>query len=220
MNPIKVVVKSMLTNIRNVYCVGRNYKLHAEELGNAVPDEPMIFMKPSHAVVALNSETLQLPATKGEVHYEAELVIQIGRDYEPGMAVDELVDAYAFGIDFTLRDVQTVIKKKGHPWTAAKGFKNSAPITAFQPFPGAQALLEKDFTLTKNGAEVQRGNIRNMIFSLQDIVDYVGHHYGLGSGDVIFTGTPEGVGPTAEGDVLELAWGGDSLGKCTVAAVQ
>ncbi|WDQ35509.1 fumarylacetoacetate hydrolase family protein [Paenibacillus marchantiae] len=208
----------MLTNIRNVYCVGRNYKLHAEELGNAVPDEPMIFMKPSHAVVALNSETLQLPATKGEVHYEAELVIQIGRSYEPGMAVDELIDAYAFGIDFTLRDVQTVIKKKGHPWTAAKGFKNSAPVTAFQPFPGAQALLEKDFTLTKNGAEVQRGNIRNMIFSLQDIVDYVGHHYGLGPGDVIFTGTPEGVGPTAAGDVLELAWDGEPLGKCTIAA--
>lgn len=170
----------MLTNIRNVYCVGRNYKLHAEELGNAVPDEPMIFMKPSHAVVPLNGETLELPATKGEVHYEAELVVQIGRSYEPGMAVDELVDAYAFGIDFTLRDVQTVIKKKGHPWTAAKGFRNSAPVTAFQAFPGAAALLEKDFTLTKNGEVVQRGNISNMIFSLQDIVDYVGHHYGLG----------------------------------------
>lgn len=208
----------MLTNIRNVYCVGRNYKLHAEELGNAVPDEPMIFMKPSHAVVPLNGDTLQLPATKGEVHYEAELVVHIGRDFEPGMAVDELIDAYAFGIDFTLRDVQTVIKKKGHPWTAAKGFKNSAPVTAFQTFPGAQALLEKDFTLTKNGAEVQRGNIRNMIFGLQDIVDYVGHHYGLGPGDVIFTGTPEGVGPTAAGDVLELAWDGESLGKCTISA--
>lgn len=113
----------MLTNIRNVYCVGRNYKLHAEELGNAVPDEPMIFMKPSHAVVPLNGETLGLPATKGEVHYEAELVVQIGRSYEPGMAVDELVDAYAFGIDFTLRDVQTVIKKKATRGQRPKGSK-------------------------------------------------------------------------------------------------
>ncbi|WP_440118644.1 fumarylacetoacetate hydrolase family protein [Paenibacillus sp. QZ-Y1] len=210
----------MLTNIRNVYCVGRNYKLHAEELGNAVPDEPMIFMKPSHAVVPLNGELIELPATKGEVHYEAELVVRIGRSYESGMTVDELVDAYALGIDFTLRDVQSVIKKKGHPWTAAKGFKNAAPVTAFQTFPGAQALLEKDFTLTKNGDEVQRGNIRNMIFSLQEIVDYVGHHYGLGPGDVIFTGTPEGVGPTAAGDVLELTWDGVSLGKSTITAAE
>ncbi|WP_145329347.1 fumarylacetoacetate hydrolase family protein [Paenibacillus xylanexedens] len=210
----------MLTNIRNVYCVGRNYKLHAEELGNAVPDEPMIFMKPSHAVVPLNGGSLELPASKGEVHYEAELVIRIGEDYKPGAHVDELVDAYAFGIDFTLRDVQTVIKKKGHPWTAAKGFKNSAPITSFQTFPGAVALLEKDFTLTKNGVQVQRGNIVNMIFSLQDIVDYVGHHYGLGPGDIIFTGTPEGVGAAQPGDMLELAWAGDSLGACTIKAAE
>ncbi|MGF6354577.1 fumarylpyruvate hydrolase [Paenibacillus sp. 4624] len=210
----------MLTNIRNVYCVGRNYKLHAEELGNAVPDEPMIFMKPSHAVVPLNGEYLELPASKGEVHYEAELVIRIGQNYKPGVGVDELVDAYAFGIDFTLRDVQTVIKKKGHPWTAAKGFKNAAPITPFQTFPGAAALLEKDFTLTKNGVQVQRGNIVNMIFSLQDIVDYVGHHYGLGPGDIIFTGTPEGVGAAQPGDVLELAWAGESLGACTIKAAE
>ncbi|MGQ8871562.1 fumarylacetoacetate hydrolase family protein [Paenibacillus sp. TSA_86.1] len=208
----------MLTNIRNVYCVGRNYKLHAEELGNAVPDEPMIFMKPSHAVVPLTGEVLELPFEKGEVHYEAELVIRIGQDYKRGVLVDELVDAYAFGIDFTLRDVQTVIKKKGHPWTAAKGFKNSAPITAFQTFPGAASLLEKDFTLTKNGVRVQRGNIVNMIFSLQDIVDYVGHHYGLGPGDIIFTGTPEGVGAAQAGDVLELAWDGEPMGACTIKA--
>ncbi|WP_342555289.1 fumarylacetoacetate hydrolase family protein [Paenibacillus sp. FSL R7-0652] len=210
----------MLTNIRNVYCVGRNYKLHAEELGNAVPEEPMIFMKPSHAVVPLNGEALELPADKGEVHYETELVIRIGRDYESGVQVDELVDAYAFGIDFTLRDVQTVIKKKGHPWTAAKGFKNAAPVTSFQTFPGAAALLEKDFTLTKNGVQVQRGNIVNMIFSLQDIVDYVGHHYGLGPGDIIFTGTPEGVGAAQVGDVLELSWGSEPIGACTIKAAE
>lgn len=133
----------MLTNIRNVYCVGRNYKLHAEELGNAVPDEPMIFMKPSHAVVPLNGETLELPATKGEVHYEAELVVQIGRNFEPGMAVDALVDAYGFGIDFTLRDVQTVIKKKGHPWTAAKGFKKFRSGYSISGIPGCGSITGK-----------------------------------------------------------------------------
>lgn len=124
----------MLTNIRNVYCVGRNYKLHAEELGNAVPDEPMIFMKPSHAVVPLNGESLELPASKGEVHYEAELVIRIGQDYKPGVRVDELVDAYAFGIDFTLRDVQTVIKKKDTRGRPPKGLKTPHPSHPFRHF--------------------------------------------------------------------------------------
>ncbi|MDQ0174144.1 fumarylacetoacetate hydrolase family protein [Paenibacillus tundrae] len=208
----------MLTNIRNVYCVGRNYKLHAEELGNAVPDEPMIFMKPSHAVVPLNGEAIALPSTQGEVHYEAELVIRIGQNYQPGISIVNLVDAYAFGIDFTLRDVQSVIKKKGHPWTAAKGFKNSAPITEFQAFTDVDSLQKADFTLNKNGEEVQRGNIRNMIFDLLTIVDYVGQHYGLGEGDVIFTGTPEGVGSTVAGDVLELTWNGKSVGQCTIVA--
>ncbi|MDR6722529.1 2-keto-4-pentenoate hydratase/2-oxohepta-3-ene-1,7-dioic acid hydratase in catechol pathway [Paenibacillus amylolyticus] len=208
----------MLTNIRNVYCVGRNYKLHAEELGNAVPDEPMIFMKPSHAVVPLNGEAIALPSTQGEVHYEAELVIRIGQNYQPGISIVNLVDAYAFGIDFTLRDVQSVIKKKGHPWTAAKGFKNSAPITEFQAFTDVDSLQKADFTLNKNGEEVQRGNIRNMIFDLQTIVDYVGQHYGLGEGDIIFTGTPEGVGSTVAGDVLELTWNGESVSQCTIVA--
>lgn len=99
--------------IRNVYCVGRNYKLHAAELGNDVPEEPMIFLKPSHAVVRLEGQTLELPQNKGEVHYEGELVLRVSRAYEPGVKVDDLVDQMALGIDFTLRDVQTGIKKKG-----------------------------------------------------------------------------------------------------------
>lgn len=133
----------MLTNIRNVYCVGRNYKLHAEELGNAVPEEPMIFMKPSHAVVPLNGETLELPASKGEVHYEAELVVQIGRSYEPGMAVDELVEAYAFGIDFTLRDVQSVIKKKATHGQRPKGSEIPLRLLHFRHSRVRQLYLRK-----------------------------------------------------------------------------
>lgn len=133
----------MLTNIRNVYCVGRNYKLHAEELGNAVPEEPMIFMKPSHAVVPLNGEALELPADKGEVHYETELVIRIGRDYESGVQVDELVDAYAFGIDFTLRDVQTVIKKKGTRGRLRKDLKTLRPSHLFRHFPEQQRCSKR-----------------------------------------------------------------------------
>ncbi|GAB6988612.1 fumarylacetoacetate hydrolase family protein [Paenibacillus pini] len=203
--------------IRNVYCVGRNYKLHAQELGNDVPDEPMIFMKPSHAVVSLEESVLALPADQGEIHYEGEIVLHIAQEYETGIQVNELVDQMALGIDFTLRDVQNVIKKKGHPWTAAKGFKSSAPITSFIPFPGTDAILKQDFTVIKNGIEVQRGNVSDMIFSLQDIVEYIGTHYGLGEGDIIFTGTPAGVGPTVSGDKFELFWGEDQLGSCVIA---
>lgn len=206
----------MCALVNNVYCVGRNYQLHAAELGNAVPEEPMIFLKPSHAVVPLDGSVLQLPLDRGSLHFEGELVIQAARDYEPGMSVDELVDTMALGIDFTLRDVQSVIKEKGHPWTAAKAFKSSAPLTASVAFPGMESLSDTDFTVIKNGEEVQRGNVKDMIFSLQTIIDYIGKHYGLGKGDLIFTGTPAGVGPTVSGDVFELYWGDVRLGRCEI----
>ncbi|SDW20749.1 fumarylacetoacetate hydrolase family protein [Paenibacillus sp. PDC88] len=206
----------MNSQIRNVYCVGRNYRLHAEELGNAVPDEPMIFMKPSHAVVLMEDQELTLPGGRGEIHYEAELVVRIGADHTPGMNVDEVIDAYAFGIDFTLRDVQSVIKQKGHPWTAAKGFKNSAPISKFEPVQSIQSLTDFEFTLNKNEEEVQRGNIRDMIFTIQNIADYLSEHYGLGPGDIIFTGTPAGVGPVEPGDRLELTWADEAKGSVIV----
>lgn len=202
--------------IANVYCVGRNYRLHAEELGNEVPSEPMIFMKPSHAVVSMNHGGISLPDNAGEVHYESELVLRIGRRYEPGMRVDELVDVMALGIDFTLRDVQSVLKKKGHPWTKAKGFRNSAPITPYMAFPGAEEIAAEDFTLLINGKLVQRGNTSDMIFSLQQILDYVGEHYGLDEGDHIFTGTPAGVGAIYKGDKLELSYGSKLLGSCEI----
>lgn len=202
--------------IRNIYCVGRNYRLHIAELGNDVPSEPMIFMKPSHAVVLMDGSTIELPAGRGEVHYEAELVLRIARDYQPGMNVDDLVDVMAFGIDFTLRDIQNKLKEKGHPWTAAKAFLNSAPMTPYIAFPGDADIAGADFVLRKNGEVVQRGNTRHMIFSLQQIVDYIAKNYGLGKGDLIFTGTPEGVGPVASGDKLELDYAGQVLGSCTV----
>ncbi|WP_025715833.1 fumarylacetoacetate hydrolase family protein [Paenibacillus sp. 1-18] len=207
----------MNAEIRNVYCVGRNYKLHAEELGNDVPAEPMIFLKPSHAVLPLDGAMLELPRDKGEVHFEAELVVAVGRNYEPGMSADTCLSAFAFGIDFTLRDVQSALKKKGHPWTAAKGFKSAAPLTPFLPLERLDMLEQHEFSLLKNGQEVQRGHIRDMIFSIQHIVDYIATHYGLGEGDIIFTGTPAGVGPVTSGDRFELFWGSDRQGSCTIA---
>ncbi|MDF2663938.1 MAG: fumarylacetoacetate hydrolase [Paenibacillus sp.] len=207
---------SSFTNIRNVYCVGRNYGLHAAELGNAVPEQPMLFSKPTHSLIPLDGGDILLPGSRGEVHYEMEIVIRIGRSYEKGIRADELVDGVALGIDFTLRDVQSELKKKGYPWLAAKGFRHSAPITAFHSFEGTEALGLKEFVLLKNGSEAQRGNANDMIFNLQTIIDFCAEHFGLGQGDVIFTGTPAGVGPVADGDRFTLQFGSETWGEGVV----
>ncbi|MNP41886.1 Fumarylpyruvate hydrolase [compost metagenome] len=150
------------------------------------------------------------------IHYEGELVLRVARDYVPGMSVEELVDVMALGLDFTLRDVQDDLKKKGLPWTAAKGFKNAAPLTPYIAFPEQEELESTDFTVRKNGVEVQRGNVQNMIFSLQKIVEFIAARYGLGKNDLIFTGTPAGVGPVISGDSFELFWGERLLGTCII----
>ncbi|KUP22019.1 fumarylacetoacetate hydrolase family protein [Paenibacillus sp. DMB5] len=206
----------MCADINNVYCVGRNYRLHAEELGNKVPAEPLIFLKPSHAAVPLDKAIIHLPQNAGQIHYEGELVLRIARDYVPGMSVEELVDVMALGLDFTLRDVQEDLKKKGLPWTAAKGFKNAAPLTPYIALPEQEELEATDFTVRKNGVEVQRGNVKDMIFSLQKIVEFIASRYGLGKNDLIFTGTPAGVGPVVSGDSFELFWGERLLGTCII----
>ncbi|MBA4493843.1 fumarylacetoacetate hydrolase family protein [Paenactinomyces guangxiensis] len=205
-----------MESIHNIYCVGRNYRMHAEELGNDVPQSPMIFSKPTHALVEAKGQEILLPADRGEVHYEAEWVVHISKPYQPGMKVEELVDRMALGIDFTLRDVQSQLKKKGHPWLLAKGFPNSAVITAFREFPGIDVCKTIDFSLVKNGEQVQRGKISDMLFDLETIISFCSSHFGLGKGDIIFTGTPAGVGAVADGDQLQLRWGDEVLGDCLV----
>lgn len=206
----------MNNDIRNIYCVGRNYALHAAELGNVVPKEPMIFMKPTHAITYMNGEVVTLPGQVGEVHYEGELVIRVGQSYTPGVQVDELIDGIALGVDLTLRDVQTDLKKKGHPWTKAKGFLNSALLTSFVPNPGMKAIESTDFTLLINDQIVQRGNVQDMIFNLQVLVDYIAAKYGLGEGDIIYTGTPAGVGAINHGDAISLQWDNQEVGRSII----
>ncbi|WP_036698051.1 fumarylacetoacetate hydrolase family protein [Paenibacillus taiwanensis] len=211
----------MVRPIRNVYCIGRNYKLHAAELGNAVPSEPMVFMKPSHALTWLDGQhTLSLPLHKGAVHHELELVLRIGRQVESGMTADEVVDGLALGIDFTLRDVQDELKKQGHPWLAAKGFLHSAPLTPFMAYPGTEATIHTPFQLKLNGNTVQQGAASDMIFNFDELIQYVAIHYGLGEGDLIFTGTPAGVGAVQEGDTLELLWNGACAGKGVIQTTE
>ncbi|TVY00443.1 fumarylacetoacetate hydrolase family protein [Cohnella terricola] len=205
------------TDLRNIYCVGRNYRLHAAELGNEVPTSPMIFTKPTHAVIRMEDGLLKLPGSQGSIHYEAELVVAVGRPYEPGIRCDELFTAFTVGLDLTLRDVQERLKAKGQPWLAAKGFRNSAAFGKWLAFPGSTAIKEGDFAFRINDQEVQRGNANDMVFDLQLIADFVGTNYGLGVGDVLFTGTPAGVGALSDGDRLDVRWNEESLGRLTVA---
>jgi fumarylpyruvate hydrolase len=205
--------------IRNIYCIGRNYRLHALELGNEVPDKPLVFTKPTHAIVPMAGNAVALPENVGEVHFELEIVLRIGRAYETGIDPEQCIDAMALGLDLTLRDVQSKLKAKGQPWLAAKGFKNSAPLGEWLPYPGAAALAENEFVLLRNGEEAQRGKASDMLFSVSELIQFVGENYGLGAGDLIFTGTPAGVAALHDGDQLQALWAGNAAGSCSIKLV-
>lgn len=205
-----------MNNVNNIYCVGRNYAAHAKELQNEVPTSPMLFSKPTHALVEAAGQKVSLPGNRGSIHFETEIVIRIGKPYEQGIKVEDIIDSFTIGIDFTLRDVQSELKKKGHPWLLAKGFPNSAIVSKFIPFPGIEEMKKVDFSLIKNEEKVQRGNIKNMLFDLQTIIDFTALNFGLGEGDLIYTGTPEGVGPVNDNDHLTLLWGNSILGECFI----
>lgn len=203
--------------INNIFCVGRNYIEHAEELGNTVPKEPMIFSKPTNSIAFAKGQKLFYPKNEGNIHYEIEVVLKIGDDLRGSLCnVEEVVDQMALGIDLTKRDLQSILKKKGYPWLLAKGFKNATILTEFWDFPGKETCKKTDFYLMKNRIVVQKGNISGLIFSFETLINYIHQHFGLKKGDIIFTGTPKGVGPVAEGDTFELWWGKEVKGAFTI----
>lgn len=206
-----------MNTIENIFCIGRNYVEHVHELGNVVPDDPVVFTKPSHSLFMADGRTLHLPSDQGEVHYEAELVLKLGRDYEPGISVDDIVSEMTVGLDLTLRDVQSRLKDKGHPWLLAKGFTNAAVLGKFIPFISENDCEKTSFTLHINDELVQEGDIKKMIFPLARQIEFLGEKLGLKKGDIIFTGTPEGVGPLQENDFLLLKWGERQLGSTRVS---
>lgn len=203
-------------NINNIFCIGRNYADHAAELGNEVPKKPLVFSKPTNSLVEANGRTVQYPADQGEIHHEVEIVLYIGKDVTDRVKVDDVVTKMAMGVDLTLRDVQSELKKKGHPWLIAKGFKNAAVVTEFWKFPGEVACSESDFSLLCDGKVVQQGNISSMIFHFQTILEYIQANFGLKKGDIIYTGTPEGVGPIVDRKKYELRWGDEVKGSFVV----
>ncbi|MCX8211428.1 MAG: 2-keto-4-pentenoate hydratase/2-oxohepta-3-ene-1,7-dioic acid hydratase in catechol pathway [Neolewinella sp.] len=187
-----------------IFCIGRNYAAHAAELGNKAPGKPMVFMKPPTAILP-NNKPFYYPEYSNDIHFETELVIKIaknGRHVQPQFAMD-YVGAIGLGLDLTARDLQNELKSKGHPWEIAKGFDNSAPLgTEFFAPEDFADLNDIEFRMEKNGEEMQHGHSRNMIFDLTTLICYVSQFFRLQKGDLLFTGTPEGVGPIARGDEL------------------
>jgi 2-keto-4-pentenoate hydratase/2-oxohepta-3-ene-1,7-dioic acid hydratase in catechol pathway len=187
-----------------IICVGRNYTDHVKELGNSVPEEPVLFMKPKSAL--LQSHTpFYYPEFTNELHYECELVLRVCKNgkYIQEKHAHNYYDAITVGIDFTARDIQDELKKKGLPWEKAKAFDNSAVVGKFINQPPENKNKPVTFSLLKNGEKVQDGNTSQMIFSINKIIENISNYFSLNIGDLIFTGTPAGVGECVVGDALE-----------------
>jgi 2-keto-4-pentenoate hydratase/2-oxohepta-3-ene-1,7-dioic acid hydratase in catechol pathway len=195
-----------------IFCVGRNYADHAKELGNAVPEEPVIFMKPKTALMTSNAP-FYYPEFTNELHYEAEIVLRVSKNgrYIPEEDAEMYYDAFTIGIDFTARDIQAELKKKGLPWEKAKAWDNSAVIgkwVNFTPEILANPIL---FSMKKNKETVQSGNTEDMIFPFNEIVSHISQYFSINIGDLIYTGTPAGVGECVTDDILEGYYGEEKM---------
>lgn len=185
-----------------IFCIGRNYVDHAKELKNKVPSQPLVFMKPLTALT--HKRKVTYPAFSKSVHYELELVLHLskgGKNIKLSKAKKH-IGAIALGIDYTARDIQTKCKSKGHPWEIAKGFDNAATISAPYHINDFD-LASTQFSLHLNGKLVQSGNTKDMIFKADYLIHYLSQYFTLEAGDLIYTGTPAGVGPIKKGDKLE-----------------
>jgi len=192
--------------IERIFCIGRNYAEHARELGSAVPEKPVIFMKPPSSIAA-PGEQIHYPRNGKNLHYEAELVIQIGRS---GIVTSEgkalsFINAFTLGLDLTLRDIQNDLKKKGLPWEMSKCFEQSAPLGDFIPYNETINLNDIEFKCKVNGDIKQHGYTREMIFPIEKLLVEISKVWIFKLGDLIYTGTPLGVGPMNIGDSIEIS---------------
>ena len=199
-----------------IICIGRNYKEHAKELNNAIPTEPVIFQKPATALLKENANFI-LPRFSNDIHHEIEVVLKISKK---GKNIDESVanhyyDEITVGIDFTARDIQSHCKKNGLPWEITKAFDGSAVVGKFISKNLAKNI---DFNLLVNAKNVQTGNTKDMIFSFDYIVSYASQFFTLEPEDLIFTGTPAGVGPVHENDFLEGYLNQEKLFECHISS--
>ncbi len=187
-----------------IFCVGRNYAEHAAELGNDIPDEPVLFMKPKSALLQPHMP-FYYPEFTNELHYEVELVLRISKNgkYIQERHASKYYNAITVGIDFTARDLQNDLKEKGLPWEKAKAWDNSAAVGKFIDFNPLAQKDEMNFKLLKNKELVQSGHTGQMIFNFNQIIANISQYFSLNIGDLVFTDTPKGVGECVVGDELE-----------------
>ena len=187
-----------------IICIGRNYAKHIEELQNERPDEPEVFLKPDSAIL-LKQHPFVIPEFSSDIHHEIELIVKIskvGKYIEPKFA-HKYYDEIGVGIDFTARDLQQKLKDKGLPWEKAKAFDGSAVIGDFISKKVFSSLESLNFELSNNGKTVQKGNSSLMLWKIDELISYVSQYFTLKIGDIIFTGTPEGVAAVKSNDILE-----------------
>ncbi|MEO6699570.1 MAG: fumarylacetoacetate hydrolase family protein [Paraperlucidibaca sp.] len=198
--------------VGKLVCVGRNYAAHARELGNEIPDAPIIFLKPSTSAVAL-APTISVPAGRGECHFETEITLLIGQrlsaalDGSGEVSVEQAraaISGIGLGLDLTLRDVQNALKAKGQPWELAKAFDGAAPLSAFLPVSICADLTAVEFSLTVNGVRRQTGDSADMLTAMIALLQFITRYITLLPGDVVMTGTPAGVAALHSGDALTL----------------
>ncbi|MBD3655204.1 fumarylacetoacetate hydrolase family protein [Marinobacter sp.] len=187
-----------------IVCIGRNYAEHAKELNNPVPDEPLLFIKPSTAAVHI-TRPIDFPRDRGEVHFETELAVLIGRPLTNASASEaqSAILGYGLALDLTLRDVQSKLKEKGQPWERAKAFDGACPLSPFVPVE----KLQQDhlaFTMDIDGQRRQSGDTRDMLNPIVPLIAHMSSHFTLLPGDVVLTGTPKGVGELRSGQTLTL----------------
>lgn len=190
--------------INTIFCVGQNYAEHAKEMGSSVAASPVIFLKPSNAVIE-NGTPILLPKLSNNVHHEVELTVLIGKGGRniPKSDAMKHVAGYGVGLDMTMRDVQLAAKKSGNPWSIAKGFFTSAPLSSFVEASQISNPHDLEISLKVNGVERQKTNTSKMNFKVDDLIAFLSSVFSLEEGDIIYTGTPEGVAQVVAGDTLE-----------------
>ncbi|PVZ70676.1 fumarylacetoacetate hydrolase family protein [Pelagibaculum spongiae] len=191
--------------VGKVVCVGRNYAEHAKELGNAVPSQPLLFLKPASALIDL-LKPIELPTGQGSCHHELEVAVLVSKPLKNVSEVETLagISHITLALDLTLRDLQNQLKQKGHPWERAKAFDDSCPIAPWVEISQIKDLTEINFTLHRNDQLQQTGNSQDMIMSISQLISHISETFTLQPGDIILTGTPAGVGPVESGDQLKM----------------
>ncbi|GAB4338009.1 MAG: fumarylacetoacetate hydrolase family protein [Calditrichia bacterium] len=211
---MEIQLADKLYSPQRIFCIGRNYAAHIDELKNERPTEPVVFMKPPTCLVPVG-QTLKFPPHGRELHHEAEVVVLVGRDGRPKNANEarEMVAGVALGLDLTLRDVQSELKKKGLPWEKAKAFENSSPIGHFVLACQDTHLDNIEFQCQVNGELRQKGNTSLMLFPITTLLMELGKIWQLREGDLIYTGTPAGVARLHPGDKITLY--SPQIGECS-----